>query len=89
MIDDGTLSVNNTIESQFKIYPNPVKYILNVKTTSNNYSVGIYNIQGQLINRIKNVSGIQTVDYSNYTTGIYFMKIVSETASKTFKIVKK
>ncbi len=88
VIDDGTLSVNNTIESQFKIYPNPVENILIINTSLSNYSVAIYNIQGQLMNEIKNISEIQTVDYSDYSSGIYLMRITSEGATKTFKVVK-
>ena len=86
---DETLGTSNFLETAFNVYPNPVENLLNIQTTATNYSVETYNIQGQLINVARNVSETQTIDYSNYTTGIYFMKIISENTAKTFKIVKK
>jgi hypothetical protein len=61
---------------------------LNIKTTSTNYTVEVYTIQGQLINEIKNVSEIQTIDFNGYAKGIYLMKISSENAVKTYKVLK-
>ncbi|PHS67937.1 MAG: hypothetical protein COB12_01590 [Flavobacterium sp.] len=85
---DETLGTSDFSETVFTVYPNPVKNLLNINTSSTNYSVEIYTIQGQLITEIKNVSTAQTIDFSAYTTGIYFMRIVSENTSRTFKIVK-
>ncbi len=87
-IIDETLGTTDLSETVFNVYPNPVETLLTINTTSTNYSIAIYNIQGQLVNEIKNISETQTIDYSNYTTGIYFMKIVSENTSKTVKVVK-
>jgi len=88
IIDDGTFGINDVTETQFSIYPNPVSSILNITTPATNYTLEIYNLQGQLIKIIKNVSGSQTINYSNYTSGIYLMKLTSEKTSMTFKIVK-
>ena len=88
IIDDGTLSILDVEESQFNIYPNPVNDILNITTPSTDYSIEIFNLQGQLIRENKNVSGSQTLDYSSYSKGIYIMKLTSEKKSKSFKIVK-
>ncbi len=88
IVDDGTLSIQDIIESQFNIFPNPVSNLLNITTPVNNYMIEVFNLQGQLISRTETNSGSQTVDYSNYTRGIYLMKLTSEKVSKTFKIVK-
>jgi len=88
IIDDGTLSILDVEESQFNIYPNPVNDILNITTPSTDYSIEIFNLQGQLIRENKNVSGSQTLDYSSYSKGIYIMKLTSEKKSKSFKIIK-
>ena len=85
---DETLGGSDYSETVFTVYPNPVKNLLNINTNSTNYSVEIYTIQGQLVTEIKNVSTVQTVDFSAYTTGIYFMRIVSENSTKTVKVVK-
>jgi len=86
---DENLGANDFSETTFNIYPNPVKNKLTINTVSSNYSVEIYNIQGQLINKIKSISETQSIDYSGYARGIYLMKITSEGATKTFKVVKK
>jgi len=85
---DETLGATDFSETVFVLYPNPVKNVLTINTSSSNYSVEIYNIQGQLISEIGAVSDTQTIDYSGYSSGIYLMRITSENMVKTFKIVK-
>lgn len=72
----------------FNLNPNPVKDILNITTPLDSYSFEVYNIQGQLIETVKNRGGSNTFDFSRYNSGIYLMKFTSETISQTFKIVK-
>ncbi len=88
IVDDDILSINDITESQFSVYPNPVSNLLYITTPVSNYSILIYNLQGQLISKYLLQSGSQTIDYNSYARGIYIMKIISENASKTFKIVK-
>ncbi len=88
IVDDGQLSVSDAEASQFVVYPNPVKNILNITTPLTNYSVALYNLQGQLISESAGNEGSQSVDYSNLATGIYLLKLSSETATQTVRIVK-
>jgi len=83
-----TLGVENNANSLFSLYPNPVIEILNITTPLENYSIEVYNIQGQLIETRKNMEGSTTFNYNNYASGIYLMKLSSETSTQTFKIVK-
>ena len=85
---DENLGANDFLETAFTIYPNPVKDVLTINTTISNYTVAIYNIQGQLINEMNTVSETQTIDYSSYARGIYLMRISTESGVKVFKIVK-
>jgi carboxypeptidase T len=88
VLDDGTLSNSDVLASQFSVYPNPVSNLLYITTPKNNYTLGIYNIQGQLIRTPSVYSGSQTIDYSQFTKGIYLMKFTSNDYSKIFKIIK-
>jgi len=88
VLDDGTLSTPDVLASQFSVYPNPVTNLLYITTPKNNYKVGIYNIQGQLISTPSTYSGSQTIDYSQFTKGIYLMRFTSNNHTKTFKIIK-
>ena len=88
VLDDGTLSNADVLASQFSVYPNPVSNLVYITTPKNNYTLGIYNIQGQLMGTPSVYSGSQTIDYSQYTKGIYLMKFTSNDQTKIFKIIK-
>ena len=88
VLGDGTLSNADVLASQFSVYPNPVSNLVYITTPKNNYTLGIYNIQGQLMSTPSVYSGSQTIDYSQYTKGIYLMKFTSNDQTKIFKIIK-
>jgi hypothetical protein len=88
IIDDGTFGINDVTETQFSVYPNPVTNLLYITTPISNYTVSIYNIQGQLISSPSIYSGSQTLNYSSFSKGIYLMKFASDNHTETFKIVK-
>ncbi len=94
MIPDGTvyrftpqnLSVGDFENLDFKIYPNPVSHSLNIHTNTPDYEIEIYNSVGQKINKFSEVNGI--VDVSALSSGIYFIRILTASASATQKFVK-
>ena len=88
VLDDETLNNADVLASQFSVYPNPVSNLVYITTPKNNYTLGIYNIQGQLMSTPSVYSGSQTIDYSQYTKGIYIMKFTSNDHTKIFKIIK-
>ena len=88
VLDDETLNNADVLASQFSVYPNPVSNLVYITTPKNNYTLGIYNIQGQLMSTPSVYSGSQTIDYSQYTKGIYLMKFTSNNHTKIFKIIK-
>jgi len=83
----STLSITNTLANDFKIYPNPVNNILNIKTNTQKYNYRIYNIQGQEVLKANNVTS-STIDLSTLHTGIYVLNISSDNKSQSFKITK-
>lgn len=88
VVEDDVLSTNDVAASQFSIYPNPVSNLINITTPVSNYAIDIYNIQGQLVASEVNKVGSQTFDFSAYASGLYLIKLTSEGASETYKIVK-
>jgi hypothetical protein len=78
------------------LFPNPATTSFNIKTlsiTSGLVEVAIYNLNGQLIKsdvdfqKQVNTSQNNQYDVSDLNNGIYFVKVVSENASKTMKLI--
>ncbi len=77
------------INSDFKIYPNPVRMKDKV-FISNKYTIeeiNIYNQLGKLILSDKYSSNNTTIDISNFTSGMYFVSIKDQAGTKTRTIV--
>jgi hypothetical protein len=77
-----------TLDS-FSFYPNPVKTQLNLELNSNNdYEIFIYNQLGQEVLKQVDFENSNSIDVSDFSTGIYLLKVSTETLSKTFKFIK-
>ena len=92
------LALNNALSMKdsegnnldIKIFPNPISNILNIAVPSNdNESKGIfYNILGKKVLEIDLDKNKSQLDLSFLSSGLYLLKIESQTFSQTFKIVK-
>ncbi|GEQ85945.1 hypothetical protein ULMS_14530 [Patiriisocius marinistellae] len=89
IVNEATLNTQDITVSNFGIYPNPVNDILNITTSKSNYTIEVYNLQGQLVASEINNNGTSTFDYSQFSSGLYIMKLTSEDTSESFKIIKK
>ncbi|WP_130736806.1 endonuclease [Flavobacterium sp. J27] len=79
-----------TLNDQILIYPNPTNNnTITITSTINLKDVIIYNIKGQIIQQIKNPQTIATETYqiTNLNSGFYIVKLISDTASITKKII--
>ena len=89
------LSVNkNTIT----IFPNPASTSFSIETSSTTgelHKVAVYNLNGQLVKKDgdfqkkSNTSQNSQYDVSDLNNGIYFVKVISETDSRTLKLLIK
>ncbi|CAM3643617.1 T9SS type A sorting domain-containing protein [Flavobacterium gelidilacus] len=77
-----------TIDNSVGINPNPSKDIVNIKANSTINSIEIYDMQGRIIQTKITNQNIEAVDISNYTNGIYFLMIKTETGQKVEKLIK-
>ena len=85
---DASLTNAQFDSNTFKVYPNPVKDVLNLSYTQNISSVEVFNMLGQQV-LAKSVNDTQgQVDMSNLATGAYIVKIASENQIKTVKVLK-
>ncbi|WP_250433829.1 T9SS type A sorting domain-containing protein [Hanstruepera flava] len=95
IVDDfvvrGTLSTDEFSADAFSIYPNPSSSVFNIKMKqANTFDFEVYNISGQRImqNRNINPSGDSyALDMSNYASGVYFLRLTSNKATVTKKLI--
>jgi hypothetical protein len=82
----------NKMLNNVNIYPNPTSGLVHINLRNNNGSINytISTIEGRIVNQESNVTTNQmTVDLSNESKGIYFLKIDNNTSSKVYKIIRK
>ena len=86
-VSDANLGLDRKAILNFRLYPNPVKNVLNIKSNNIEFtSVNIYNVLGSRVlslNRIEN----NQINVSNLNEGVYFVKLNSGTDSITKKII--
>ena len=86
---DCSLSINesNWYSTKKIAYPNTVENNLYIDTNLNQFSIVIYNLQGQKIKEIKTLD--KMISVIELKAGIYFIEITSEFGVKIEKIIKK
>ncbi len=87
---DGVLSTDNHILNSLTAYPNPTDAQLNISwDRSEDVSVRLFNSLGQLVYFNKNTSLIDPlkIDTSQMSTGVYFLKVSSNSGSTTKRIL--
>ena len=69
------------IDEQIIIYPNPAKDNINIslgKLSSFNNLISIYDVNGKLISQKNTSLYIETIDTSNFSSGIYALRVENE-----------
>ncbi len=84
----NSLSTNEFSADSFRVYPNPVKDILNISTKTAVDNVTVYDILGKVV-LSENPDAISPkVNMSGLSSGAYLVKVTIGNASKTVKILK-
>jgi len=73
------------IRTVFEIYPNPTSEEVNIKTSSNEYTIEIFSFDGKLLSTSQNS---KTLDISMLPKGVYFLCLSSEKKRYLRRIVK-
>lgn len=85
---DNTVSVEEFNSDVFTVYPNPSKDILFIDFQEvGEYSLSVFDITGKELYQQKELEQQNSVDLSNYASGIYFIKI-KEIATNKFQNIK-
>lgn len=84
----ATLSVDEFELNALAVYPNPAQDVLNIDYKSELTGVKIYNLLGQeVLNRTTATSQLK-LDISEFTSGMYIVKLFTEEGEHSFRIVK-
>ncbi len=96
-IDDflisGTLGVNTLATNKIKLYPNPTNGIITLSVDENSIikSFEIYDLSGKLIKNSTFTENSPTninIDLSNFSQGIYFIKVTSDEGIYSNRLLK-
>jgi hypothetical protein len=85
---ESTLETPRFDLSNFAYYPNPVKDILTISNTSIIDEAILFSVKGEalLTKKINSLNAV--IDLSNFTKGVYFLKVKAEGTEKTVKLIK-
>jgi Leucine-rich repeat (LRR) protein len=74
--------------SQFTLYPNPAKEVLNIqsKNSLEIQSIEVYNLLGQVVLAVPNTTN--AIDVSSLTRGNYFIKVNTSNGTSNTKFIK-
>ena len=89
-IASNTLALpENEIGSQIDIYPNPTSDLITITSKIEMSKIEIFDLEGRIIQSIEEKSKMNSIDLSQYSKGIYFLKIAENNKSVIRKIIKK
>lgn len=81
----SSLSLEEFENKDFKIYPNPMQNILHIDSKSADFKVEIFDFTGKNIFKSTNA---KSVDFGNFSSGIYLIQLQQGEEISTFKVVK-
>jgi chitodextrinase len=79
--------LGNDITENIKIYPNPVKEILNIEIPFENCDIKIYNTTGAMVKEIV-LNGEKVIDVSDLSDGLYILSVEDEKGPITETFIK-
>ncbi|MGS0748989.1 T9SS type A sorting domain-containing protein [Halpernia sp. GG3] len=82
-----SLNTSETSDQSAKIYPNPVKDILNIELQQAQNTLKLIDESGKTI-LTKNCGKSTTLDLSKNPPGVYYLEIKNSAKSQTLKILK-
>lgn len=86
---DTNLAVTENAGNSAKVYPNPVKDVLNITNKEEIAQVTIYSVTGQLQMQEKIKGNAAQLDLSKLTSGMYLIKIQDQSANiQIVKVIK-
>ncbi|AUC83997.1 hypothetical protein CW731_01230 [Polaribacter sp. ALD11] len=83
-----TLSTKDFIFESFKMFPNPTNGDRIYFSVTEDATINVYNVLGELVQSSEVTKSKNSIDISNFTKGIYLLKINSDKQFITKKLIK-
>jgi hypothetical protein len=74
-------------KNEVTVFPNPATSIVNINSNETIKTLELYDFQGRLLESEKVNTNQTTLDVSEYSKGIYFVKSINENSNKVVKII--
>lgn len=88
VVTSNTLSVSDFNTINVSLFPNPTTNNISIQSDKQITDVAIYNTLGQTVKNASPQATNFSVETSNLNTGVYFVTLKTDTASKTIKFIK-
>jgi endoglucanase len=91
-LETTTASVEKTEKGELMIYPNPASDYLMFDFSENpeqSISVSIMNTEGRVLNYVSGINSEYRLDISNYSEGLYLVRIITDNNIFTKKVLVK
>lgn len=85
---DITIGVDEFSADKFSVYPNPVKDMLNIKSSVAVDNVTVYDLLGKVVLQENPGKISPAINVSNLASGSYLVKVTIGDSSKTVKVLK-
>ena len=82
------LSLSSNQQDLFEYYPNPVKNKLNFKSSEPITKITIFTILGHYLKTLNLSDTTNSIDLSDFTKGLYLIKVETQSQVKNLKIIK-
>ncbi|MBN2662432.1 MAG: T9SS type A sorting domain-containing protein [Bacteroidales bacterium] len=87
--DDKTIQDDFTDQTSIVIFPNPTSDICTISNLNTNSEIIISDVSGKTLSRFYSSNSNEQINLSNYSSGIYYVNIISDNQNITKKIIKK
>jgi len=84
-----TTAINDPANIDLTIYPNPVNNILNISAKEQIVKLEVYNSVGQLVKDFEPISQQASISLEDLNSGIYFVRVYTQSGISSQKIIKK
>lgn len=70
-------------------YPNPISDCLEIEFKPGNYHIMVADVTGKKLRQFDDVSESLSVDFTEFSSGTYIIKVSDNVDSEVFKVIKK